>query len=182
MTDNVNFSFGFPHLNNNNRESFSEANSINSFNINHSNNTEPSDIFALAKAFLSLSSMTNKKLQKLCYYAKAWYLALYDENLISEDFQAWVHGAVQPVLYHHYKDYGFSSIPQIHDTANIPEVFLSFSKEIYDAYGHLTGDQLEELNHQESPWIIARGDCEPWETCTNIISETDMKSYYRSLL
>lgn len=57
------------------------------------------DIFDLAKAFLYISSMTNKKLQKLCFYAKAWYLALYDENLISEPFEAWVHGAVQPSLY-----------------------------------------------------------------------------------
>ena len=66
------------------------------------------DIFDLAEAFLSISSMTHKKLQKLCYYAKAWYLALYDENIVSEPFEAWVHGAVQPELYQKYKSYGFS--------------------------------------------------------------------------
>ena len=49
------------------------------------------DIFDLADAFLSIESMTHKKLQKLCYYAKAWYLALYDENLVTEEFEAWVH-------------------------------------------------------------------------------------------
>ena len=61
------------------------------------------DIFALAKAFLAISEMTNKKLQKLCYYAKAWYLAIYDQNLVEEQFHAWVHGAVQPALYFQYK-------------------------------------------------------------------------------
>ena len=68
---------------------------------------ENGDIFDLAHAFLSIASMTHKKLQKLCYYAKAWYLALKDENLIDDDFEAWVHGAVQPNLYQEYKVYGF---------------------------------------------------------------------------
>ena len=39
-------------------------------------------VLLLARAFLSIDSMTHKKLQKLCFYAKAWYLALYDENII----------------------------------------------------------------------------------------------------
>ena len=68
-------------------------------------NNKSCDVFALAKAFLAISPMTHKKLQKLCYYAKAWYLALYDHNLIEESFEAWVHGAVQPTLYQAYKKY-----------------------------------------------------------------------------
>lgn len=146
------------------------------------NKGKSSDIFALAKAFLSISSMTNKKLQKLCYYAKAWYLAIYDRNLIEEQFRAWVHGAVQPALYHQYKHYGFSDIPQNTFVDDIPEEFLSFSREIYESYGHLTGDELERLNHQEDPWIKARGDCKPWENCNTIISEEDMKQFYRKMM
>ena len=140
------------------------------------------DIYALAKAFLCISSMTNKKLQKLCYYAKAWHLALYDENIISEQFQAWVHGAVQPALYQKYKIYGFGYIPKDENTSGIPEHFLSFAQEIYDSYGAFSGDQLEKLNHQEMPWINARGGCNPWENCTNEISEDDMRKYYREQL
>ena len=82
------------------------------------------DIFDLADAFLSINAMTHKKLQKLCFYAKAWYLALYDHNLISEKFEAWVHGAVQPELYQKYKAYGFDYIPMITDTYIIPDKFL----------------------------------------------------------
>ena len=44
-------------------------------------------------------NLTNLKLQKLLYYAQAWYLALYNVALFEEDFQAWVHG---PVLYSQY--------------------------------------------------------------------------------
>jgi len=111
------------------------------------------DIFDLANAFLSISSMTHKKLQKMCYYAKAWYLALNDINLIEENFEAWVHGAVQPELYQKYKVYGFGYIPLCTDTQSIPEEFISFAKEIFDSYGDLDGDELEQLNHTEMPWI-----------------------------
>lgn len=142
-------------------------------------NTNDKPIFQLANAFLSISPMTVKKLQLLCYYAKAWYLALYDENIIPEDFEAWVHGAVQPDLYEAYKSYGFNTIPQQTNTADIPEEYLSFAKEVYASYGHLSGNALEYLNHQEEPWKIARGSCQPWEICNTVIEEKDMKKYYR---
>ena len=79
------------------------------------------DIFDLADAFLCINSMTHKKLQKLCYYAKAWYLAINDTNIIKEPFEAWVHGAVQPALYQKYKVYGFGYIPLNNKEADIPE-------------------------------------------------------------
>ena len=141
------------------------------------------DVFDLANAFLSIESMTHKKLQKLCYYAKAWYLAIYDENIISESFEAWVHGAVQPLLYQRYRSYGFQYIPQvILSNDSIPEEFISFANQIFESYGHLSGDDLEKLNHQETPWKNARQGLKPWQSSNNIISEDDMKDYYRSLM
>lgn len=157
-----------------------KKNNVIEYNFLGSNQT--GDIFALAKAFLSISKMTNKKLQKLCYYAKAWYLAIYDCNLIAEQFQAWVHGAVQPALYQKYKPYGYGDIPQVMNAWEVPEEFFSFAQEIYDSYGHLTGDELEQINHQEEPWIIARGNCKPWESCNNEITETSMKLFYRKMM
>jgi len=140
------------------------------------------DIFDLANAFLSISSMTHKKLQKLCYYAKAWYLALYDTNIITEPFEAWVHGAVQPELYQKYKPYGFNYIPRVFEVDRIPEEFLSFSREIYRSYGALSGDDLEELNHSEAPWKNARVGLQRWQGSHNIISEDDMKTFYRAMI
>ncbi len=141
------------------------------------------DIFDLANSFLTIQAMTHKKLQKLCYYAKAWYLAINDENLVSEPFEAWVHGAVQPSLYHKYRAYGFQLIPMF--TGNIsqlPEEFLNFSREIFETYGEYSGDELEKINHQEFPWIKARKGLKPWQSSNEIISEDDMKTYYRSLM
>ena len=38
--------------------------------------------------------LTNLKLQKLLYYAQAWYLVLLNKPLFAEDFQAWAHGHI----------------------------------------------------------------------------------------
>lgn len=175
----------------NSKVSFSIVTNNNNVQIYHQNDTfaykfasmhKSENIFTLAKAFLSISPMSHKKLQKLCYYAKAWYLALYDCNLIPEQFQAWVYGAVQPLLYQKYKQYGYADIPLFRNIQEIPEEFLSFAKEVYDSYGHLTGDELERLNHQEAPWIEARGNCKPWESCTNEISEDSIKKFFRKMI
>ncbi|MEL7659634.1 Panacea domain-containing protein [Acetobacterium wieringae] len=140
------------------------------------------DIFDMAKAFLSIEPMTNKKLQKLCYYAKAWYLAFTDENLFDGEFQAWVHGPVNYELYLAYKENGFNRIPMTgpEDLNAVPEEFIDFANNIFKAYGHLTGGELEIVTHQEAPWINARGDLEPWMSSNAIISEDDMKSFYRA--
>lgn len=47
--------------------------------------------------------LTNLKLQKLLYYAKGWYLALYDKPLFNDKIEAWVHGPVVPSIYHAFK-------------------------------------------------------------------------------
>ena len=46
-------------------------------------------VFDVSDWFLSKESMTPKKLQKLCYYYKAWGLALYDEDLLNEDMKSY---------------------------------------------------------------------------------------------
>ena len=50
----------------NSGETLSSGFSSKNEQFNFSNNRKPNDIYSLAKAFLSISKMTNKKLQKLC--------------------------------------------------------------------------------------------------------------------
>ena len=138
-------------------------------------------IFDLSKAFLSIESMTNKKLQKLCYYAKAWYLALYDEELISEPFEAWVHGPVNPALYDKYKEYGGDLITEDVSADEVMADLLGYAKQVYASYGHMDGDELEIVSHGEEPWIEARGDKRPWEPCNTAISESTMNKFYKRM-
>lgn len=134
----------------------------------------------VAKWFLSHKSMTHKQLQKLCYYAQAWYCALYDGTPLFEDeVQAWVHGPVIPTLYTIYAGYKWLEIPKNEfDTSKFDDKVLDVLNAVYDTYGDLTGDQLESLTHSEEPWIQARGSLKPWETSVAPITCDVMRTYY----
>lgn len=137
-------------------------------------------VFDVAKWFLAKKSMTHKKLQKLCYYAQAWYCALYDGTPLFEDeIQAWVHGPVIVSLYPKYAEYRWEMIPkQSFDESIFNEDIINVLEAVYNTYGDFTGDQLESLTHSEDPWKIARGNLKPWETCNKAISCSDMREYY----
>ncbi|MBB1341443.1 SocA family protein [Pseudoalteromonas sp. SR45-6] len=118
------------------------------------------------------------KLQKMVYYADAWFLVNNGKALINEDFEAWVHGPVVRSLYHRFKEY--RSNPILEDV-NFPELDGTHTEhliDIYDVFGKFSGYQLEQMTHDEQPWIEARGSCAPDEACENIIDkETTLKFY-----
>lgn len=140
-------------------------------------------VFDVADWFLGKDSMSPKKLQKIVYYAYAWVLTLMNESendldikLFDSRIEAWVHGPVIPELYHKYKRNGGSIIPQKSDVPNFEEDIKDILDQVWEVYGGYTGNQLESITHQESPWIEARGNCSPVEICTNEITD---KSIYR---
>ena len=53
---------------------------------------------------------------------------------------------------------------------------------ILEAYGDLSGAQLEKLTHNEQPWIETRGDLAPSEPCEEIIPKELMRNFYRQRL
>lgn len=138
------------------------------------------DVRNIAKWFLKHEAMTHKKIQKLCYYAQAWYCTLYDGSPLFEDeIQAWVHGPVVPTLYPIYAEYKWLPIPKADfDESILNSKALEVLEAVYDTYGEFSGDQLESLTHSEDPWIKARGNCKPWETSTAPISWASMREYY----
>lgn len=135
------------------------------------------DILEVAKAFLTVSAMSPKKLQKLCYYAQGWCAGLTGKKLFENDLEAWVHGPVCPELYDEYKSYGYNDIPKIENNT-INDELKGIVEQIYRIYGKLDGDQLEELTHQETPWINARKGLESWEPSNEIIQFSDLKEYF----
>ncbi len=126
--------------------------------------------------------ITNLKLQKLVYYAQAWFLALYDQPLFDDRLEAWVHGPVQPALYQRFKKYSWGPITEEVPCPDYTEDIKSHLEEILDIYGDLTAHHLERLVHQEDPWRKARGGLPPDAFCTDPLRHEDMKIFYRSLL
>ena len=141
-------------------------------------------VLIIARVFLSFSCMSQKKLQKLCYYAQAWHLALFNRRLMPDRFEAWVHGPVSPILYSEYREYGWfdipmSSIPK--EIENRDDVY-NFLQVIWGMYGNKTADELEIMTHNEAPWNNARIGVAPWEPSDNVVDLEDMRNYYGSLL
>lgn len=133
--------------------------------------------------------ITNKKLQKLLYYVKAWGLVYFADGVIDEAFEAWVHGPVCPAVYHEYKAFGYHPLTIDYNGISSSEYIKAFKAsndpdkmELIDAvftkYSPLMSLQLEMLTHSERPWIEAREGLSPLENGSRVISEETMKKFY----
>lgn len=139
-------------------------------------------VFDIANWFLYKSVLTQKQLQKLCYYAQAWCYALYDYRLEDTDYQAWIHGPVSPVLYERFKSFGYRGIKLKGNTENkIEKKDEELLEDVWATYGNKTGNALEALSHRELPWKRARKGYSENERCNVVISPESMKEYYRSI-
>lgn len=153
-----------------------------------------SPLIRVAEWFLFKSSMSSKKLQKLCYYAYCWFIVLFNDVdtitkdkssdikvLCSEKFQAWIHGPASMQLYNRYKGYGWHDIPKQKDKPNISSELESLLQQVWEAYGSFTAEELEAISHREAPWLNARKGYKNGDACVNEISAYDILQYYSSL-
>ena len=133
----------------------------------------------LANWFLEKESMEHHKLQMLCYYAVAWHYAFHESQLVENDeFQAWVHRPMSPVLYEKYNQYGFNPIPKQKTITDFGKATERFLEMIYSWYKEYNARKLEMAAHYEEPWAKARGDLKQIEAGYAPISPKDMKEYY----
>lgn len=129
------------------------------------------------------------KLQKLVYYAQAWNLAIKNRPLFTGRFQAWVHGPVSRELYDR-----FAATKSLYSPVLESDVRVGFDPNsvnpedrahinvVLEVYAEFSGSQLEEMTHQEDPWMAARIGFEPGQRCENEIDEDLMREYYAKRL
>lgn len=136
--------------------------------------------YFLYKANKEKKPLTNKKLQKLVYYAQAWSLVLNKKKLFSEPIEAWVHGPAVRSLYGQYKSFGFNPIVK-----NVEETSIKITTkdkglldEVWNVYGKLDAGYLEMLTHSEQPWQDARNGLQNHQSSDNEITTKNMKSFY----
>ena len=131
--------------------------------------------------------MTNKKMQKMLYYAYSWYIVGYngseeiDVVLFKEQPEAWIHGPVFPTIYDKYKIYGWNTIPKFTEEIDIDFELKSFLDEIISVFGKYDGDQLELMTHNEFPWKNARNNLDNSSPSNNKIQLKDIYNYYSNL-
>lgn len=136
--------------------------------------------------FLNKQSMSPKKLQKLLYYAYSWGLVFLNDDkdnlenkLFEANFEAWVHGPVIRSVYARYAPFKFQDIEKRDSAVEpLPEDIEDILLQVINAYGEFNGNQLENLTHSELPWIEARGNCLPMDSCQTVISDKTIFTYY----
>lgn len=145
-----------------------------------------SKVFIIADYFISKDKkykigLTNKKLQKLLYYAQAWYLVHKNKKLFTEDIEAWIHGPAIPKVYSEFKKFGYNNIQKDVNEKELSSLTKE-EREILDAvwevYGKYDADYLELLTHNEEPWIKTRNGVAPYESSDSIIDPQLMKDFY----
>lgn len=149
--------------------------------------------YIIARAYAAGDGITNKKLQKLLYYVKAWGLVYFADGVVDDDFEAWVHGPVCPEVYVAYKEFGYNNIVMDFGDKTVDEYIaylrdnilkeicqdmLDLVDAVFEKYGALTSLHLELLTHQELPWRQARGTLSPSDTSHNIINPETMRAFY----
>lgn len=140
--------------------------------------------YFIDKANKEKEPITNKKLQKLLYYAQVWSLVINDEKLFSERIEAWVHGPAIPLVYRKFRQFEFNPIQL--DTSNVS---FNFSKKqsdllenIWSVYGKYDAQYLEALTHSELPWQEARKEVSPSEPSSKVISLVTARKFYAGKL
>ena len=139
-------------------------------------------------------AMSHLKLQKLLYYIQAYHLAYFETELIEDDFEAWVHGPVSRKLYNQVKDFSilYNEIKYVVDSnsqhikdfvkSRLTSEQLALTNDVLDALAKKSGLELENMTHNEAPWLKARIGVGPAEKCDKIIVKEDIKEYFQALL
>jgi uncharacterized phage-associated protein len=138
--------------------------------------------------------MSHLKLQKMIYYVEAWHLAYFEESIVDDEFEAWMHGPVSQKIWHKFKDFEFP----LHNiltvkTDEVPTIISELESkvipdqkelisDVLEEYGNKSAYYLECLTHSELPWIEARNGYPPDTKCSNKISKKTMQKFYRQAL
>lgn len=133
--------------------------------------------------FDNIFDFSPMKLQKLTFLAQGWYLALYDEALFPDDFEAWQYGPVNKDLYYVYKSYGKTNILIDIEKPDLPFHVEKFLERIAEAFFHLDAIVLSGITHkQDTPWRIVRQGLESSQKSNSIIDKELIRNYYTTLI
>jgi len=136
--------------------------------------------YFLYKANLEGDLITNLKMQKLLYYAQAWYLVNFKNRVLFDDvIEAWDFGPVIPSVYHHFKEYRHTPIDYKSSPNSIFKKVQGEEKEyldeFYDKFINFSAHDLVNMSHNEEPWEIA------FKNSIKVIDIDNIRKYYSDL-
>lgn len=133
--------------------------------------------------------MSHLKLQKLLFYCDAYCLAYFGQELIVDQFEAWVHGPVSRKVFNElkgqavlYTDVAYSETPGMDVDAEFAKLTTdqqALIKDVLDQLASWTGLELERATHNERPWQLARVGYDDAQPCHEIISKEETARFYK---
>ena len=99
--------------------------------------------------------ITNLKMQKLLYYAQAWYLVNFSKALFKDPIMAWRFGPIVESVYHDFKKFKYSPIKCENAekaVETIPVDKKQYLDEYYKIYISYSAFDLTQMSHNEGPW------------------------------
>lgn len=143
------------------------------------------DVAAYVVKHFRDQGISTMKLQKLCYIAQGWSLALRRRPLFAASFEAWRNGPVTRALYvNHRRAYSVSTWQW-----GNAEALDAQERIVLDAvlanYEALTGPQLSALTHKPgTPWSQTRlsAGVSEGESCQVEIPEDLIADHYSQVL
>lgn len=120
--------------------------------------------------------ITNLKLQKVLYFAQAYYLAKLNRPLFSDNIEAWEYGPVIPGVYRKYRKNGSNPIISEEDKSSLAEEDKEAIQKIWSTFGGYSANKLVDITHAHAPWKDA------YQTQSKVISHRALKEYYAPLL
>ena len=92
------------------------------------------------------------KLQKLCYYAQGFHLAMTDRPLFEEDFHAQPFGPVCRELYRAYSEAGPHPIEVPTEGHGLSRHLREFLDIVLARFEGYPGIVMSDMTHDEDPW------------------------------
>lgn len=137
-------------------------------------------IFLASQAFVGdnkeREGITNLKLQKVLYFAQAYYLSKIGRPLFSDNIEAWEYGPVIPDVYHKFKSKGSDPIICEEDESSLSDADKENLKKIWGTFGGYSASRLVDISHAHTPWREAS------KSTSKVISHKAIKEYYAPLL
>jgi len=146
------------------------------------------NVLAVANQFCQLQSRnpSQMKLQKLCYIAHGWNLAINNSPLVSDNIEAWDGGPVFRSIWNYLRDKSFGTKERFFINplnsqpwdASFEQSERDIIKQVWVKYGDFTGMQLSELTHKPgTPWSNAYFGMGR----NSQIQDNDIKQHFREL-
>lgn len=120
--------------------------------------------------------ISNLKIQKLCYYAQGFSLAINNQPLFDDPILCWQHGPVVPSLWQDLREYGSGPIPapEDFDLETYDPQHKDLLDDVYRLYGQFSAWKLRNMTHSEPCWS---------NTLTgNPISHKVLREYFETLI